>query len=216
MVLSLAALRIDGFSFGFELVYSTNCGKCFLRNMTTPSVLTGTGYQWMAPWSRRHSEEKGPAPTQPTGEKKGTKRSILTDANGIPLAREVAGANIHDMKLVEATLENIVAFRPIPTPEREQNLCQDKGYDYQCINTLVRRYGFTPHIRHRGEDAVAYRHPEQPARRWVVERTNSWMNRFRRILIRWEKKLENYVAMLDFAFAVIVFDKLKYQNCLLG
>lgn len=120
------------------------------------------------------------------------------------------------MKLAEATLENIVAFRPIPTPEREQNLCQDKGYDYPSINVLVRCYGFTPHIRHRGEDALAYRNPGQPARRWVIERTNSWMNRFRRILIRWEKKLENYVAMLDFAFSIMIFDKLRNQNRLLG
>ena len=120
------------------------------------------------------------------------------------------------MKLVGATLENTIAFRPIPTPESEQNLCMDKGYDYEVTNALVRHYGYTPHIRHRGEDAMAYKKPTQPARRWVIERTNSWMNRFRRILIRWEKKAENYVAMLDFAFAIIVFKKMKEQNLLLG
>ncbi len=120
------------------------------------------------------------------------------------------------MKLVEDTLENTIAFRPIPTMEQEQNLCMDKGYDYKATNALVRHYGYTPHIRHRGEDALAYRKPEQPARRWVVERTNSWMNRFRRVLIRWEKKAENYVAMIEFAFALIVFKKSKEKNSLLG
>ena len=120
------------------------------------------------------------------------------------------------MKLVEGTLENTVAFRPLPTPEQEQNLCMDKGYDYKVIKTLVRQYGYTPHIRHRGEDALAYQNPGQPARRWVIERTNSWINRFRRILVRWEKKVENYVAMLEFAFAVIVFKKMKTQNLLIG
>jgi transposase len=73
-----------------------------------------------------------------------------------------------------------------------------------------------PHIRHRGEDAAAYRKPGQSAKRWVIERSNSWMNRFRRILIRREKKAENYVAMLEFAFAVIIFNKRKKENFLLG
>ena len=132
------------------------------------------------------------------------------------MALSIAGANVHDMKLVEDTLENTIAFRPIPTMEQEQNLCMDKGYDYKATNALVRHYGYTPHIRHRGEDALAYRKPEQPARRWVVERTNSWMNRFRRVLIRWEKKTENYVAMIEFAFALIVFKKTKEENFLLG
>jgi putative transposase len=141
---------------------------------------------------------------------------VLGDANGIPVALNIAGANVHDMKLVEGTLENTVAFRPIPTPEREHNLSMDKGYDYEVTNALVRQYGYTPHIRHRGEDALAYQKPGHPARRWVIERTNSWMNRFRRILIRWEKKAENYVAMLEFAFAVIVFKKMKEHNRLLG
>ena len=132
------------------------------------------------------------------------------------MARSVAGANVHDMTMVGGTLENTVAFRPIPTPEQEQNLCMDKGYDYEVTNALVRHYGYTPHIRHRGEEALAYQKPGQPARRWAIERTNSWMNRFRRILIRWEKKVENYVAMLEFAFAVIIFKKMKERNRLFG
>jgi putative transposase len=140
----------------------------------------------------------------------------LTDANGIPLAVAIAGANVHDMVLVPDTLNNLDIFRPTPTPVHEQHLCLDKGYDHVQTNCQVRWKGFTPHIRHRGEDALAFRNPEKPARRWVVERTNSWMNRFRRILIRWEKKAENYVAMLEFAFAVIVFNKLEPKIRLLG
>lgn len=140
----------------------------------------------------------------------------MTDANGIPLAVAVAGANVHDMVLVPETLNNLDIFRPIPTPEHEQHLCMDKGYDYTQTNCQVRQRGFTPHIRHRGEDALAYQDPAKPARRWVIERSNSWMNRFRRILIRWEKKAENYVAMLEFAFAIIVFNKLEPKLCLLG
>ncbi len=76
-------------------------------------------------------EDTGP---NPTDREKGTKRSLLGDANEIPLALAVAGANVHDMVLVPETLDNIMAFRPIPTPENEQNLCMDKGYDYTKTN----------------------------------------------------------------------------------
>lgn len=182
----------------------------------TRLVLTGPGFPWTAPWSRLRSEEKAPVQTRRIGGKKGTKRSLLGDANGIPLALAVDGANINDMVLVPDTLDNIVAFRPIPTPENEQNLCMDKGYDYAKTACQVRQHGFMPHIRRRGEDALAYQTPDKPARRWVIERSNSWMNRFRRVLVRWEKKVANYVAMLEFAFSIIIFNKLKLEERLFG
>ena len=186
--------------------------------MSTTSALasSGLGFQWTALWSKLHSAEKAPDPIRQIGEKKGTKRSLLGDANGIPLALAVDGANINDMILVPDTLDAIVPFRPIPTPENEQNLCMDKGYDYAKTACQVRQHGFIPHIRHCGEDALAYQTPGKPARRWVIERSNSWMNRFRRVLIRWEKKVANYVAMIEFAFSIIIFNKLKKKECLLG
>jgi len=81
----------------------------------------------------------------------------------------------------------------------------DKGYDYPDIDELVEEYGYTTHIRRRGEEKIEKKIPGHKARRWVVERTHSWMNRFRRLLIRWEKKIENYLAMLHFACAWITF-----------
>jgi len=118
----------------------------------------------------------------------------------------VAGANRNDMKLVRATLESIVVERPVPTPDAAQNLCLDKGYDFQEVRDIVAEFGFTAHIRARGEEAQELkREAGKRARRWVVERTHSWMNRFRRILIRWEKKPENYLAMLHFVCALIAF-----------
>lgn len=179
-------------------------------------ALIGRGSPWTALWSRLLLEEKTPAQTRRIGEKKGTKRSLLGDANGIPLALAVGGANVNDMVLVPETLDNIVAFRPIPTPEREQNLAMDKGYDFAQTDRQVRQHGFMPHIRHRGEGKLEYQDPNKPARRWVIERSNSWMNRFRRVLIRWEKKTENYVAMIEFAFSTIIFNKLKKENGLFG
>jgi transposase len=110
------------------------------------------------------------------------------------------------MKLVQGTLDTMVIERPEPTAEKLQNLCMDKGYDYPQVRELVEAYGYTAHIRARGEEADAKRYvPGYRARRWVVERTHSWLNRFRRLLIRWEKKVENYLALLHFACAWITF-----------
>lgn len=117
----------------------------------------------------------------------------------------VAGANAHDMTLLEATLEAIVVERPDPTEDAPQHFCADKGYDYDEVRDLVCAWGYTAHIRQRGEETTGERTPGYRARRWVVERTHSWMNRFRRLLIRWEKTVENYLAMLHFACAWITF-----------
>ena len=110
------------------------------------------------------------------------------------------------MKLVEPTLEAMVLDRPEPATDQPQHLCLDKGYDYPQIRELVAAWGYTAHIRTRGEESQEKREiPGYRARRWVVERTHSWLNRFRRLLIRWEKKVENYQAMLHFACAWITF-----------
>ena len=149
-------------------------------------------------------EKTGPNPTDRG--KDGVKRSLLTEGHGVPIGLAVASANRNDMKLVCATIESIVAERPEPTPEQPQGMCLDKGYDYQEVRDILAEFGFTAHIRARGEEAKAIkREAGFRARRWVVERTHSWMNRFRRILIRWEKKPENYIAFLHFACALFAF-----------
>jgi len=118
----------------------------------------------------------------------------------------VEGANRNDMKMVGDTLESIPVERPEPTPEQPQGMCMDKGYDYEEVRQIVEEFGFTAHIKARGEEAKEIKRKAGfKARRWVVERTHSWMNRFRGILIRWCKKPENYIAMLHFAFAIITY-----------
>ena len=151
---------------------------------------------------------KGTGPNPTDRSKLGTKRSILVEGNGIPLAVAVAGANRHDMKMAEPTLESIVIERPKPTKKRPQNMCLDKGFDFPEVDELVDEWGYTAHIARRGVDqSKRKRIPGYRARRWVVERTTSWMNRFRRLLIRWEKKKENYVAMLHIACAWITYQQ---------
>jgi len=124
----------------------------------------------------------------------------------VPIGLAVEGANRHDMKLVRATIESMVVRRPEPTEEQPQGMCLDKGYDYEEVRETLREFGFTAHVRSRGEEAKSIgEEAGKRARRWVVERTHSWMNRFRRILVRWDKKPEHYLAFLHFACALIAF-----------
>ena len=122
----------------------------------------------------------------------------------MPLGVEVAGANTHDKRLVRGTLSSIPIRRPRPTCRKKQHLCADKGYDYPDVRQLIARRGYTAHIKSRGEErSERSTVPGYRARRWVVERTHGWLNRFRRLLIRWEKKPTNYLAFLHLAFAHI-------------
>lgn len=124
----------------------------------------------------------------------------------MPIGLVVESANRHDMKLVRSTCDSLVVARPEPTAEHPQGMCLDKGYDYQEVRDILAEFGFTAHIRARGEEAQAIKEKAgQRARRWVVERTHSWMNRFRRVLVRWDKKPEHYLAFLHFACALIAF-----------
>lgn len=110
------------------------------------------------------------------------------------------------MKMVRATIESLGAERPGPSEEQPQGMCLDKGYDYDAVRELLAEFGFTAHIKARGEEAKELKaEAGKRARRWVVERSHSWMNRFRRILVRWDKKPENYMAFLHFACALISF-----------
>jgi transposase len=118
----------------------------------------------------------------------------------------VAGANRNDFKLARATLESLPIERPEPTPAAPHGMCLDKGYDYDEVRDLLAELGYTAHIRPRGEEAQALkRHERAKARRWVVERTHSWMSRFRRILVRWEKKPANYLGLLHLVCALITY-----------
>ena len=124
----------------------------------------------------------------------------------MPIGLAVEGANRHDLTLVRATLERIVAERPEATDEEEQGMCLDKGYDYDEVREILEEFGFTAHIKARGEEAQELRaEAGKQARRWVVERSHSWLNRFRRLLVRWDKKAENDIAFLHFACALIAF-----------
>ena len=171
--------------------------------------LKGLDWTWL---SMDGAITKAPLGGQETGRnptdrgKSGVKRSVLSDGHGVPLALAVSGANRHDMKLTQPTLETLVVERPKPTPAHAQSICLEAGYDYQEVRDLLADFGLMAHIRSRHDEAIELKQKAgSRARRWVVERTHSWLNRFRRILIRWEKKPENYIGFLHFACALIAF-----------
>ena len=137
------------------------------------------------------------------------KRSILVEADGGPLAVVVAGANVHDAKLLSRTLDAIVVDRPEPTREAPQHLCLDKGYDNPSGRQAATDHRYTTHIRRIGEEKLDLRgRKRHPARRWVVERTLSWLSKCRGILVRYEKKACNYLGVLKLACALLWFRRL--------
>jgi transposase len=117
------------------------------------------------------------------------------------------------MKLAKETLDGILVPHPHPQGNRRQHLCLDKGYAFESVRRAATRRGYTaliPPKRKQGEPEVARpRHPGGKPQRWVNERTHSWFNRFRRVLVRWEKKAANYLAVLHFVAAYYTFRQAK-------
>jgi putative transposase len=128
----------------------------------------------------------------------------LVEADGGPLAVVVAGANVHDTKLLSATLDTIVVERPQPSEANPQHLCLDKGYDNPTGRQAAADHGYTPHIRKIGEEKLDEQGRKRyPARRWVVERTLAWLSKCRAILVRYDKKAQNYLALLQLACGLL-------------
>jgi putative transposase len=149
-------------------------------------------------------EATGPSPVDRA--KTGTKRSVLSDGRGAPLAVVVAGANAPDKTLALATLDSIPVERPARVINRLQHLSLDAGYNYEDVVEGVLERDYILHLRPPAKTPLAVV-PEKkhPARRWVVERTHAWHNKFRRLLVRWERKLDHYYAMIDLASVLIIW-----------
>jgi putative transposase len=148
----------------------------------------------------------GPNPTD-RGKKIGTKRHLLTEQNGVPLSVVITAANTHDMKATTTnTLDSIVIKRRLPSIKKH-HLCLDKGYDFPEIQKASIERRFIPHIRHRGEEQMI-KNIKHTTKRWVEEITNSWHNRFRKLLIRYEKKSANYLALVQLACCLILYRRI--------
>ena len=124
--------------------------------------------------------------------------------DGVPLSLAASGANVHDVKLLEPTLDRMVTSRPEPTAEHPRHFRADAGYKGQAALETVQALDYQPHIKQRKEEAEAKRtQPGWKARRWVVKRTHWWLNRFRKLLVSFEKTEASYVALLSLAAALI-------------
>jgi putative transposase len=127
----------------------------------------------------------------------------LVEARGGPLAVVVAAANVHDTKLLRATIEALVVPRPRPTRQAAQNLCLDKGYDNPTGHDAAHDHGYVAHVRRIGEEKRIVHGCRHRPRRWVVERTLAWLSKCRAILVRYDKHAQNYRGLLQFACALL-------------
>ena len=128
------------------------------------------------------------------------------DGRGVPLSIVVTGANRHDVSQLEAVLSGKVV-EPIMQNEKE-NLCADAGYAGGEPEQKISIAGYSPHIRPRGEEKLEKTmNPNFKARRWVVEASHSWFNRFRKLIIRYEKLDATHLALLHLAATIIALRK---------
>jgi transposase len=153
-------------------------------------------------------EATGPNPTD-LG-KCGTKRHLLVDGRGAPLAVHLSGAHRHDLKGLRKLLgTGRLVRRPEPIEGAAQHLCLDKAYDAEEADQLLEEQGYTGHIKRRGQsDKLQVGEPVYPARRWKVERSISWLNNMRKLRVRWEKKAENYRGLWLLAAALIIYRRI--------
>jgi transposase len=155
--------------------------------------------------------------------KLGTKRHILTDKKGIPLSVVITSASTHDIKAVTDVIDNAIFIKPhenllstIKTRRKHhQHLCLDRAYSSKPIEKEIIKRGYVPHTpykRKRGqkreETKYQKRYSYAKNKRWVVERTNSWHNRFRKLFIRYEKKVENYLGLIQLSCSIIIYRKI--------
>ena len=135
--------------------------------------------------------------------KPGSKRHIVVDRKGQPLAVILTGANRHDSMALTAVVD---AIRPIRRGrgrprKRPDKLHADKGYDFDRCRKDLRRRSITPRIARRGVDSSEH----LGEHRWVVERTFAWLNQFGRLVVRYERHADLYRAFLVLAAAIICF-----------
>jgi putative transposase len=137
------------------------------------------------------------------------KRSVLTEADGGPVAVVVAAANVHDSMVLQDTLAAVVVEPPCPAKELKQHLCMDKGYSGRPADATARVFGYEPHCKQIGTERLdAKGRRKHPARRWVVERTHAWPSKCRAILVRYCKKSSNYLGVIKLACVLLWYRRL--------
>ncbi len=185
-------------------------GKRDLPNTTRWKVSLGDGKALMAPCSKRRWRKRQSGPTRLIGGKKGSKRHLLVDGRGVPLFLVVTGVNQHDVTQLEQVLSASMIKRKTPLKRRSKHLCADAGYRGQRALESIESHGYITHVVGRRTHADARRRdPTKKARHWVVEVCHNWFNRFRKLLVRYEKLERSFVALNHIAAAIIALRKVK-------
>jgi transposase len=154
---------------------------------------------------KKGGADTGPNPTDRG--KAGTKRHIVVDRNGIPLAVKLSAANVNDVSRFAELLD---AIEPIKRPRgrprtRPAKLHADKAYEAEHCRAYLRRRGIGCRIARKGIESS-----ERLGRyRWVVERTQAWLSRFRRLDVRYERRSDIHHAFLDLGCALICWNFLQ-------
>ena len=176
--------------------------RLWRKGLAEYDEMEGIAWLWESAYGSNLKAPLGRDPTQRIGGKKGSKRSILVDENGVPLSLVVTGANRHDSVVLDSLLKARLLDPPVKK-KQTQNLCLDAAYVGK--ENTVEKNGFVPHIRPRGEEKkLIEKDPDFKARRWVVELAHSWFNRFRKLVPRYEKTDLSYNALNALAAAMIV------------
>lgn len=135
---------------------------------------------------------------------------VAVDGTGIPLTILTEAANISEFRLALQTIDQIsIERRPQHPKKRPDSLIADKGYDAKWLRDAIRKRNITPYIPKRRKIGQS----EQPsynkkiqaqyATRWIVERTNAWLQNYRRITVRWDRNCDNYEAFIELACILI-------------
>lgn len=135
---------------------------------------------------------------------------MLVDGRGVPLSLVVTGANRHDVSQLGAVLDGVMVNRPNPPQRRSKHLCADAGYTGAPAAKIIEEHGYIPHVKGRGQEADELKNdPSKKARRWVVEVAHSWFNRFRKLLVRYEKLDRSFIALNHLAASIMALRKIK-------
>jgi putative transposase len=124
----------------------------------------------------------------------------------------VTGANRHDVSQLDAVLTSIMVKKKAPPKRRSKHLCLDAGYAGQPALQVIERHGYIAHVLSRTQEKQAkQRRPGKKARRWIVEVCHSWFNRFRKLLVRYEKLERSFLALNYLAAGIIAFRKVSFE-----
>lgn len=134
------------------------------------------------------------------------------DGRGVPWSLIVTAANVNDGKRIDEVLGALVVKRERTPLRRGKHLCADAGYRGADSIRSMKAHGYIPHVVDRRKEAdIKRRNPANKARRWVVEVCHSGFNRFRKLLVRYEKLERSFVALNHLAAAIIVFRKVPVK-----